>query len=139
MVVVSRVFESPYQEDLNENVKEVLRTEFGLVPANGPDAEVVMVWEDEQGIGRYRVHVSSRSKEGGVPYNCVAFNYWISNRKFCREVLERDPMKAAYERVLSLTTHLQERLDLRVEYDLEQLTRKMEKERKRIIKKYGSL
>ncbi len=54
------------------------------------------MWEDETGVGRYQVHVYSQPEFDGF-----TFHYW-TNHRFKKEILERDPMKSARERVLQI-------------------------------------
>jgi hypothetical protein len=86
-------------EDLDyHKVAEYFKNELGLVTPNqiefstdkGPFPHK-LVWEDESGVGRYRVDYLE--ERGGL-----IFRYWVSGR-MTQKILERDPMLDAIKKV----------------------------------------
>ncbi len=91
-----------------ERAKEALK-EIGLVPAKfnylNPDSETydgVMVWEDTEGIGRYRVHLYENREIKGKQYDIINFHYWFNQRCLKKEIMEQEPMDSAVQKVLPL-------------------------------------
>ena len=82
-------------------------SEFGLVgPRNDPFGRTdydVLVWEDSEGAGRYRVHLYRNFEYNpGHVYDMIRFSYWTSRTRVKREVLEQDPMNEAIQKVLEI-------------------------------------
>ncbi|MFH0869732.1 MAG: hypothetical protein V1866_01600 [archaeon] len=72
--------------------KAILLNEFGLVPSNDSDPDV-LVWEDSTGVGRYRIHFYENDKViDKVKYDGILFQYWLPRAK--KEILEKDPMNS---------------------------------------------
>lgn len=95
--------------------RRVLKDQFGLVPPHhdilNPTEEQILVWEDSEGIGRYRVHFYDRLKHhtDDSTYDAIQFKYWTSKLRVKREILEQDPMCQAYQGVrVALIGHLLE-------------------------------
>jgi hypothetical protein len=106
------VFWTP--KDTFENVKALLKDKYRLVAPTIADAERLdrqLVWEDEQGIGRFRVNFSygqkimrkdifnsgearfvRRTDEGAQPN--IIFRYW--SRRLDASALNNDPMLHPY-------------------------------------------
>lgn len=106
-MILGKAFYVPVEEKMYARIPEILKDEFGLVDPDfdllppDPNKSKVLVWEDETGIGRYRVHCYAQQMgEDGNIYDHFSFHYW-TNQKLARQILERDPMKPALERVLS--------------------------------------
>ena len=83
-----------------DRVVSMLKNEFGLVPSDDgkrPEREF-LVWEDNEGIGRYRVHIyeNQHSTKFGGNADSFGFTYWT--RGITEKVVRTDPMKAALER-----------------------------------------
>jgi len=72
--------------DRFEEVKEILRNKHGLVPPHDPIGYPIveyLVYEDNEGIGRYRVtFLQDRSM--------ILFRYW--QQRLTREVSDKNPM-----------------------------------------------
>jgi len=83
-----------------ERAKDVLVRDFSLVPGHDP-TNPVLVWEDEIGIGRYRVHLYDNCVRTGISYECIQFQYWVNSR-MKRDIFEADPMNKAVMRVRGL-------------------------------------
>ncbi len=83
-----------------DRVRRILMERFGLVPPKndpvGRNESEVLVWEDESGIGRYRVYLFPEVKRNGNTYDAIVFKYW-TNSRMRREVFEADPMKTAFD------------------------------------------
>ena len=81
----------------SDRARIILMENFGLVvPKNDPFGRTerdVLVWEDETGIGRYRVHFYDHI-ERKLDYEAIQFKYWLNSR-MKREIFERDPMSLA--------------------------------------------
>lgn len=88
-----------------DRARNILMNEFGLVPPKydswKPTEKDVIVWEDDQGIGRYRVHFHPNSKtRDGNFYDKMRFSYWLNKEKAKREIFEQDPMSPALYKVM---------------------------------------
>ena len=82
----------------------ILISEFGLVAPQSPSGEAeneTLVWDDELGIGRYRVHFFPADVQPGTErdYEYIQFRYWLTKKRMKREIFERDPMKESIQRV----------------------------------------
>ena len=88
-----------------ERVVNILKTEFGLVKANNSDItdREILVWEDKNGVGRYRVHIFSNEYRLLLKRNVdsFSFQYW-SGHRLTREIVELDPIKLAIERTKNI-------------------------------------
>lgn len=91
-------------------MRQILTKEFGLVGIDprkwSPSVDLtpddsILVWEDEQGTGRYRVRfIPKQQNIAGKDHDMIVFHYWL-NQRLRKEVMEKDPMKPALERVLT--------------------------------------
>lgn len=102
-MIFQKGFRIPVEENLFSKAIQILTEEFGLVngvlePMEGNYR--VLVWEDETGVGRYRVHCQGNHEVKGEKYSEFVFHYW-ANERLNRNILEKDPMKPALERILS--------------------------------------
>lgn len=95
-MIFGRLFD--VQKGNIDRVRKILIDDFGLVPPrNDPfnrTEEDLLIWEDEDGIGRYRVHFYEPFQKDGKYYERIQFKYWLNNRRK-REIFERDPMNDA--------------------------------------------
>ena len=101
-MILQRSFRVPVEEALYPRAIQILQNEFGLVdghmhPKDGD--ERCLVWEDEKGIGRWRVHCYGNSEHEGERYDDFIFHYWTHPNRLRKSVLERDPMGPAINRV----------------------------------------
>lgn len=100
-MILGRLFYVEKGKDNINRARRILMEEFGLVPPKGglPTTEKsVVVWEDNEGIGRYRVHFYDDVKKDGVSYEGIQFKYWL-NYRIKREILEEDPLSKAVDSV----------------------------------------
>ncbi|MEK6891688.1 MAG: hypothetical protein AABX25_00745 [Nanoarchaeota archaeon] len=96
-----------YTEEGRNNIDRarlILKSEFGLVgPKNdhfGRTEERVLVWEDSEGVGRYRVHFYTHFEYDKQQFfDLIRFSYWRNRQRAKREIFEQDPMKPALERI----------------------------------------
>ncbi len=83
----------------SQRTRDILKINFGLVlPRNDPfnrTQQELLVWEDEQGIGRYRVHFYEKEEHQGEIYESIQFKYWLNSQKMDRTIFEMDPMNKA--------------------------------------------
>ncbi len=105
MVIIQRGYRTPVKEKHLEAAVKILKEEFKLVDAHldpvRKDFGGCLVWEDEAGIGRYRVHLYAGNKLiEEIKYDTVVFHYWC-NERLLKEILEQDPMKEALKKVYS--------------------------------------
>ena len=109
-MIVGKLFGFPVEEGLFKKVISILKDEYGLVdgilePSTGNSR--VLVWEDEKGIGRYRVHCYGNDDwpipKDGRKYDVFIFHYWVIPARFDREIFSRDPMREPLQRVLELS------------------------------------
>ncbi len=131
-MIISKLFGFPVEEGLFEKVCDILKNEFSLADGHGESAtgnSKVLVWEDEIGIGRYRVHCSANEDwklpGDGKRYDYFHFHYWAVPVKFNREILLRDPMKKPLERILALSENRYETTHLFREYSVEEFERRV--------------
>ena len=109
-MIASKLFGFPVEDGLFETVIAILKKEYGLVydrlEFSTGDYQV-LVYEDEQGIGRYRVHCYGNNDwkilRDGKRRDFFYFHYWLNQERFDREVFSRDPMKEPLQRVLALS------------------------------------
>jgi hypothetical protein len=81
-----------------ESIRNVLKTEFGLVAPTGKDwsEKEVLVYERPKGNGIYRVHLITNHRLG--PY--ISFEYWEHALK--KEECDDDPIKTTIKRIYGL-------------------------------------
>lgn len=96
-----------YTEEGRGNIdraRQILMSQFNLVPPKddgfGRTEKDLLVWEDSQGVGRYRVHFYLHQFKRGKYRDWIRFSYWLNQERAEREIFEQDPMKAALSRVL---------------------------------------
>lgn len=133
-MIVEKFIGFPVSERLYGQVCDILAGEFGLVDGineNPSDKHRVLVWEDNQGIGRYRVHCFKdddawRVRSGSVEnHDIFAFHYWTSKARFDRDVFTKDPMQATLKRVLALSNNIYVPKDFIVEDTVEGIERNL--------------
>lgn len=91
--------------DVDINLVRVVLQEEGLVgPKNdsfGRTERDILIWEDETGNGRYRVHITENDElADGTLADGVRFAYWMM--RIDRTLLERDPMAQTRERIYEI-------------------------------------
>jgi len=80
--------------------RQILRNDYNLVPPkNDGSFEDVLVWEDQEKIGRYRVHFYPHLERSNGFYDVIQFKYWMNRERMKREIFEQDPMNIAFNRV----------------------------------------
>ncbi len=62
--------------------------------------EKILVWE-MGGFGKYQVRYLAQSKIIEKDYDRCIFRYWLCKERLCREVMEKDPMRPAIERIVA--------------------------------------
>lgn len=109
-MIAGKLFGFPVEEGLFERVIDILKNEYGLVAGKleSPTGDYrVLVWEDEKGIGRYRVHCYGNNDweipRDGRRYDVFNFHYFLNKERFDRKILLRDPMREPLQRILSLS------------------------------------
>ena len=133
MIVRQQIY-MPAKDQLYDKVIKTLMEEYGLVPAiaNGKIVPEInstprgggrvrrLVWEDETGIGRYRVHCFENHAGNGKDSFC--FTYWTNDRA-SREILEKDPMKQALDSIISLSQEVEvpDALFGRIEFTVDEI------------------
>lgn len=109
-MIVSKIFGFPSEEGLFPKIIDILMNEYGLVdgkfqPTKGDTR--VLVWEDENNIGRYRVHCYGNDPwklpNYGDRWDFFNFHYWINQERFDRTILSKDPMNKPLQQILSLS------------------------------------
>ena len=112
-MIFQYAFLVPSKEDLLDRTVEILRSEYGLVDADpskmmstirhiptNMEKYPQLVWEDEAGVGRYRVKMAREKKTiDGINHDLFMFQYWINPKKASKEVWEKDPMKEVIQRI----------------------------------------
>jgi len=95
-------------EDKFPEIEQILKNEFGLVDALGPNKACLV--SEENGRGLWHVHLrrSSQIKDKDIS-DSIAFEYWYY--RATDQDFERDPMRHAAERVYGI-----------LEPDIEQIT-----------------
>ena len=89
-------------EDKFPKIEEILKQEFGLVQAWGPNKACLVA--EENGRGLWHVHfkpffaVRKSSEQQGL--DIISFEYWHNRAK--EEDFQRDPMRKSAERVYRL-------------------------------------
>jgi|APSaa5957512622_1039677.scaffolds.fasta_scaffold119898_2 hypothetical protein len=104
-MILGKVYTTPSEEGHLEKAITILREKYGLVDATlDPlvNNQGVLVWEDKEGIGRYRVHFKPNLHEG---LDFIGFRYWCNSDRLSRKILEQDPMKASLDEVYSLAVN----------------------------------
>lgn len=82
--------------------REILVKDFKLVSPHQTKRKNVLVWEDSERIGRYRVHFFENLKLGNEGLKkLIQFSYWMNEERAKREIFEADPMKYAVDKVRS--------------------------------------
>ncbi len=103
--------------------KEVRRLLFfkKKVPSYSPEG--MLVWEDQQGIGRYRVRFCEGVREG---FDMVFFEYWMRRQIYDSATFQNDPMKEA---IYSVTKAMRGRVEIGEswEHSLEEIAEMMTK------------
>lgn len=100
MILVQHLYAPSGNGDVS-SVRDLLMRDFGLVPPKHPLLEDtkdrVVVWEDPDSIGRFRVTFYPKSKiqyAGNATFDRIRFAYWLNNR-LNEKILKQDPMKLA--------------------------------------------
>lgn len=107
-----------------DTAREILRSYFKLVePIYYPFGKnKLLVWEDNEGIGRYRVHFYNNLPLNNIHYEGIQFKYWMNSR-MKGEIFEKDPMKDAMDYIrTSLDGELLEK-DLTKDKTIEEVLR----------------
>ncbi len=82
----------------SDRARKILVEDFGLVPPSDDPfnrtGQSLLVWEDDEGIGRYRVHFYDDCQKCEKHYEGIQFKYWMNDR-MRREIFEIDPMAEA--------------------------------------------
>jgi hypothetical protein len=109
-MIAGKLFGFPVEEGLFETVIDILKNEYSLVDGKLESSTGdyrVLVWEDENGIGRYRVHcyvnMDWKIPDDGKRRDVFIFHYWLNEARFDREVFSRDPMREPLQRILELS------------------------------------
>jgi len=100
-MIFRECYRVPVDEGHFEKAIHILTNQYGLVNGTGEPlsgSSRVLVWEDEQGIGRYRVHCRQGKEIDGAKYDTLLFQYFV-NEKMSREIFEQDPMGLVLEAV----------------------------------------
>ncbi|MFH1211842.1 MAG: hypothetical protein V1659_02830 [Candidatus Woesearchaeota archaeon] len=144
-MITSKLFGFPAEEGLFDTVIGILTKQYGLVANKGwwPTTEYqrVLVWEDERGIGRYRVHCFRNQKwkitGDDRRYDQFHFRYWVCEARFDREVFSRDPMKEPLQIVLALSENRFEAPHAFLEISVEEIEKRVleEKARRLLVEK----
>ena len=115
-MIFQYAFLVPTQEGMFDRSIQILKNEYGLVEADdskmistaGPlppqntDKTMVLVWEDQQGLRRYRVRIEKanpKETKGNVDYDFFQFQYWLTERRIDKDLLKQDPMKETRQRI----------------------------------------
>jgi hypothetical protein len=109
-MIAGKLFGFPVEEELFETVIDILKNEYGLVDGKFESLTGdfrVLVWEDENKIGRYRVHCY-RNYDWTIPQDgkrrdVFNFHYWLNESKFDRELFSKNPMGESLQRILGLS------------------------------------
>lgn len=100
-MILGKTIFIPSEINFYPRLEYILKNEFGLVDAEdyGGD-EKILVWE-MGGVGRYQVRYQARERVIEKDYDLCIFKYWLNREWLCREVMEKDPMKPAIERIMA--------------------------------------
>lgn len=132
-MILSRCFGFPVEDGLFEPAIQILKNEFGLVDGIGEPVSGdyrVLVWEDTQGIGRYRVHCHGDLDWNSLTgnhnlYDMFNFHYWSGRNRFDHEVFIQDPMKEALARIIGLSQNRFEADHLYYKCSVEELEKRL--------------
>lgn len=108
-----------WTEEANfEKVREMLKSQFGLIPpindpAERTEREILVYTENKFGI--YRVHFNAFHKDG----SCIGFRDWYFNPD--HEIWKRNPMKEAVKRTYELLRPVRVTGNFQQDLDLESL------------------
>ncbi len=107
-MIIHYGFRVPSEEGMFDTIYSKLMNEHSLVPAKIPPSEKpfpasfrIAVWEDETGLGRFRVHCFEKGKIKGLPgktYDTFVFHYWES--RLTRTIFEQDPIGPILKNIL---------------------------------------
>jgi hypothetical protein len=131
-MILEKTFGFPVEEGLYEKVYDILKNEFGLVDGRGNSSTGnyrVLVWEDEKGIGRFRVHCYGnrawKIPNDGKKYDTFNFHYWTSPKRFDRDVFSKEPMNAPLQRILALSDNRYDTNHLFLEQTIEEFDKSL--------------
>ncbi len=92
-------------EDKFPEIEQILKNEFGLVDAHGPNKACLVSEEDGKGLWHVHFRRSSQIKDRDIS-DTIAFEYWHSacfgHRAATDQDFERDPMRHAAKRVYGI-------------------------------------
>ena len=70
--------------------RQVLMDEYGLVPPKndflGATEKDIVIWEDSEKIGRYRVHFYNHLRRYEEFHDAIQFKYWMNSARMKREI-----------------------------------------------------
>ena len=112
-MILARSYLVPVEEEMYSRSDAFFKGECGMVDADprrsgcnqifqSPN-EKIFVWEDEGGVGIFRVDVWN-NYERNLGHDLFNFCYWSSSR-LTREICLRDPMKLVIERFEGQVKH----------------------------------
>ena len=100
IMVLQRVFYVPVRENAYDLVYDKFKERLGLV--HGKMDSNVLVWEDETGIGRYRIHfLKGQFVKRHKKCDFFDLGYWL-NYRLIPELFLTDPLDSAIKLFLSL-------------------------------------
>ncbi|MDO8556046.1 MAG: hypothetical protein Q7R96_02625 [Nanoarchaeota archaeon] len=109
-MILQEIFGFPTHEETFEKAIIILTQEYKLVngyiaPKSGPLR--VLVWEDDQKKGRYRVHLQQNTRWGPdqQPRDVFAFHYW-RNERLTETIAKLDPMKEPLQHIKNLSPNI---------------------------------
>jgi hypothetical protein len=102
-MIISKAYRFPSELGFCGRFAEILVQEYGLVKGRYPEwlkrheSQQVLVWEDENKVGRYRVHLNTKDQvHNDRDYDIIIFSYW--DRRITKDIAERDPMVKVLQR-----------------------------------------
>ncbi|HLC80575.1 hypothetical protein J4417_04725 [Candidatus Woesearchaeota archaeon] len=100
-MILGKTIFIPSEINFYPRLESILKNQFGLVDAEEHQGkEKILVWE-MGGVGRYQVRYNPCIEIiDEKKYDICIFRYWLSQERLCPEVMKKDPMKQAIERVL---------------------------------------
>lgn len=106
-----------------DRARQVLMEKLGLVSPKGElqTQKDVVVWEDADKIGRYRVHLYEDCNLRERLTDAIQFKYWLNKSRAKREIFEQNPMEKAINEVRNVVTGIIEERKITENIDPEEM------------------